>query len=86
MSQLLIRPFYSGAGPYSCDLEETGKYIARDIQATYLFYLGNTGVFTQNLTVTNNVPGVNGFSQAKTEDFNITVTMPDTMNCIGGMN
>ncbi|KAG4426381.1 hypothetical protein IFR04_000564 [Cadophora malorum] len=57
-----------GAGPYVCDLEETG----------------NTGVFTQNLTVTNNVPGVNGFSQAKTQDFNITVTMPDSMNCIGG--
>ncbi|KAH7419060.1 hypothetical protein BKA64DRAFT_633762 [Cadophora sp. MPI-SDFR-AT-0126] len=57
-----------GAGPYVCDLEETG----------------NTGVFSQNLTVTNNVPGVNGFSQAKTQDFNITVTMPDKMNCIGG--
>ncbi|KAH7342958.1 hypothetical protein BKA65DRAFT_431151 [Rhexocercosporidium sp. MPI-PUGE-AT-0058] len=57
-----------GAGPYVCDLEETG----------------NTGVFTQNLTVTNNVPGANGFSQAKTQDFNITVTMPDKMTCIGG--
>ncbi|KAJ5042968.1 uncharacterized protein L3040_004358 [Drepanopeziza brunnea f. sp. 'multigermtubi'] len=57
-----------GAGPYACDLEETG----------------NTGVFTQNLTVTNNVPGVNGFSQAKTQDFNITVAMPDEFNCIGG--
>jgi len=57
-----------GAGPYSCDLEETG----------------NTGVFTQNLTVTDNVPGANGFSQAKTQDFNITVTMPDKMNCVGG--
>ncbi|CZS95429.1 related to gEgh 16 protein [Rhynchosporium agropyri] len=59
-----------GAGPYVCDLEETG----------------NTGVFTQNLTVTDNVPGANGFSQAKTQDFNITVTMPDNMNCIGGSN
>ncbi|KAI9049129.1 hypothetical protein LZ554_006977 [Drepanopeziza brunnea f. sp. 'monogermtubi'] len=57
-----------GAGPYACDLEETG----------------NTGVFSQNLTVTNNVPGVNGFSQAKTQDFNITVAMPEKFNCIGG--
>ena len=44
--------------------------------------LGATG--QTNLSVTNNVPGVNGFSQAKTEDFNITVTMPTDLTCTGG--
>lgn len=57
-----------GAGPFVCDLEETS----------------NTGLISQNLTVTNNVPGVNGFSQAKAQDFTITVTMPDTFTCTGG--
>ena len=57
-----------GAGPYVCDLDETS----------------NSGTISQNLTVTNNVPGVNGFSQAKAQDFNITVTMPDSFNCTGG--
>ncbi|KAI1078959.1 hypothetical protein F5B20DRAFT_545676 [Whalleya microplaca] len=56
-----------GAGPYTCDLVEAG----------------NNGVISQNLSVTNNVPGVNGFSQAKEEDFNITVTMPDSFACTG---
>ncbi|KAL3423791.1 hypothetical protein PVAG01_05538 [Phlyctema vagabunda] len=56
-----------GAGPYACDIDMTS----------------NSGVISQNLTVTNNVPGVNGFSQAKTEDFNITVTMPDDLACTG---
>nr|AIP87503.1 hypothetical protein gNR604 [fungal sp. NRRL 50135] len=56
-----------GAGPYSCDLDETS----------------NTGVISQNLSVTNNVPGVNGLSQAKTQDFNITVQMPDKFSCTG---
>ncbi|CAJ2499712.1 Uu.00g025650.m01.CDS01 [Anthostomella pinea] len=56
-----------GAGPYACDLVEAG----------------NNGVITQNLTVANNVPGVNGFSQAKEQDFNVTVTMPDTLACTG---
>lgn len=46
--------------------------------------LGNSGVLSQNLTVTNNVPGANGLSQAKTQDFNITVTMPDDLACTGG--
>jgi hypothetical protein len=45
---------------------------------------GNAGVISQNLTVTNNVPGVNGLSQAKTEDFNITVAMPADLACTGG--
>lgn len=58
-----------GAGPYSCDLDETS----------------NSGTISQNLTVTNNVPGANGLSQAKTEDFNITVAMPDKLACTGGL-
>ncbi|CAK7234822.1 hypothetical protein SBRCBS47491_009079 [Sporothrix bragantina] len=56
-----------GAGPYVCDLDETS----------------NANVISHNLTVTNNVPGSNGLSQAKEQDFNITVTMPTDMNCIG---
>ncbi|KAH7040863.1 uncharacterized protein B0I36DRAFT_234412 [Microdochium trichocladiopsis] len=56
-----------GAGPYACDLIEAG----------------NNGVISQNLTVLDNVPGVNGFSQARTQDFNITVVMPDKFNCVG---
>ncbi|PHH69608.1 hypothetical protein CDD82_7652 [Ophiocordyceps australis] len=56
-----------GAGPYTCDLDETS----------------NTGVISQNLTVTNNVPGANGLSQAKAEAFNITVKMPDQFTCTG---
>ncbi|KAK4084819.1 hypothetical protein Purlil1_10225 [Purpureocillium lilacinum] len=57
-----------GAGPYTCDLDETS----------------NTGKITHNLTVTNNVPGINGLSLAKTQSFNITVTMPKKLNCTGG--
>ncbi|KAI0882379.1 uncharacterized protein GGS22DRAFT_51014 [Annulohypoxylon maeteangense] len=56
-----------GAGPYVCDLVEAG----------------NNGVITQNLTVQNNVPGVNGFSQAKTQDFDILVNMPTNFACTG---
>ncbi|KAI1419613.1 hypothetical protein F5Y12DRAFT_788909 [Xylaria sp. FL1777] len=57
-----------GAGPYTCDV------IAE----------GNNGVITfPNVTVQDNVPGVNGFSQAKEEDFTIKVTMPDNLNCTG---
>ncbi|KAI2463495.1 hypothetical protein F4781DRAFT_118960 [Annulohypoxylon bovei var. microspora] len=56
-----------GAGPYACDLVEAG----------------NNGLITQNLTVENNVPGVNGFSQAKTQDFDILVNMPDNFACTG---
>lgn len=59
-----------GAGPYTCDMDPTGNS------------LGATG--QTPLTVTNNVPGANGFSQAKTQDFNMTVTMPDSFNCTGG--
>lgn len=56
-----------GAGPYSCDIDMTS----------------NAGIISQNLTVTNNVPGVNGLSQAKTTDFNITVAMPTNLACTG---
>ncbi|KAI5462044.1 hypothetical protein BGZ63DRAFT_355696 [Mariannaea sp. PMI_226] len=56
-----------GAGPYACDLDETS----------------NSGLISQNLTVTNNVPGTNGFSQAKAQSFNITVQMPDKFTCTG---
>ncbi|KAL3590465.1 hypothetical protein FPOAC2_12657 [Fusarium poae] len=56
-----------GAGPYVCDLDESS----------------NTNTNIQNLTVTNNVPGSNGLSQAKTQAFNITVKMPDDLNCFG---
>ncbi|RKU46885.1 hypothetical protein DL546_009161 [Coniochaeta pulveracea] len=56
-----------GAGPYVCDLDETS----------------NSGIISQNLTVTNNVPGVNGLSQAKAQAFNITVKMPDNLSCTG---
>lgn len=59
-----------GAGPYTCDMDPTGNT------------LGATGQTA--LAVTNNVPGANGFSQAKTQDFNMTVTMPATLNCTGG--
>jgi hypothetical protein len=57
-----------GAGPYFCDLDEGS----------------NTGIFSQNLTVTNNIPGANGLSQAQAQDFNITVTMPNNFKCVGG--
>ncbi|RYP76633.1 hypothetical protein DL769_003593 [Monosporascus sp. CRB-8-3] len=57
-----------GAGPYVCDLIEAG----------------NNGAISQNLTVENNVPGANGFSQAKTQDFDILVNMPNDFKCTGG--
>lgn len=34
--------------------------------------------------MTNNVPGINGLSLAKTQSFNITVMMPKKLNCTGG--
>jgi hypothetical protein len=56
-----------GAGPYECDLDETSN--------------GATNFIP--LTVTNNVPGANGLSQAKEQDFEINVAMPANYNCIG---
>ncbi|KAI8293943.1 hypothetical protein K4K59_005413 [Colletotrichum sp. SAR11_240] len=58
-----------GAGPFACDLDPTGNS------------LGATG--QTPLEVTNNVPGTNGFSQAKAQQFNITVTMPNDLKCTG---
>ena len=56
-----------GAGPYTCDPD----------------MMSNAGVISHNLTVTHNVPGVNGLSQTKAQDFNITVAMPADMRCAG---
>lgn len=56
-----------GAGPYECDLDETSNAATK---------------FTP-LKVANNVPGANGLSQAKEQDFTINVAMPDNFNCIG---
>ncbi|KAK1979879.1 hypothetical protein LZ30DRAFT_156451 [Colletotrichum cereale] len=58
-----------GAGPYFCDLDPTSNS------------LGGSG--QTPLVVTNNVPGVNGFSQAKAQQFNITVKLPADMKCSG---
>ncbi|PKS11125.1 hypothetical protein jhhlp_002886 [Lomentospora prolificans] len=58
-----------GAGPYSCDLDVTSN-------ASRL-----TGQIPLN--VTNNVPGVNGFSQAKAQSFVINVQMPEDFQCTG---
>ncbi|GKT86426.1 GAS1-like protein [Colletotrichum tofieldiae] len=58
-----------GAGPYACDLDPTSNS------------LGGSGQIP--LEVTNNVPGVNGFSQAKAQQFNITVKMPADLKCTG---
>ncbi|KAK4456465.1 hypothetical protein QBC42DRAFT_190958 [Cladorrhinum samala] len=56
-----------GAGPYTCQVDETS----------------NSGVFSQALPIKNNIPGVNGLSQAKEQDFNITVTLPKNLKCVG---
>ncbi|KAJ4330532.1 hypothetical protein N0V95_010039 [Ascochyta clinopodiicola] len=56
-----------GAGPYECDLDETS----------------NAQTTLTPLKVANNVPGANGLSQAKEQDFTINVAMPDKFNCIG---
>ncbi|KAK1957284.1 hypothetical protein LY78DRAFT_686332 [Colletotrichum sublineola] len=58
-----------GAGPYACDLDPTSNS------------LGGSGQIP--LQVTNNVPGVNGFSQAKAQQFNITVKLPADLKCTG---
>ncbi|KAF9876408.1 hypothetical protein CkaCkLH20_06351 [Colletotrichum karsti] len=58
-----------GAGPFACDLDPTSNSLAATGQIP--------------LEVTNNVPGVNGFSQAKAQQFNITVKMPADLKCTG---
>lgn len=45
---------------------------------------GNAAINFVPLTVANNVPGTNGLSQAKEQDFTINVQMPQNFNCIGG--
>lgn len=57
-----------GAGPYECDLDETSNAAQNFVP----------------LTVSNNVPGSNGLSQAKEQQFTINVQMPANFNCIGG--
>jgi hypothetical protein len=56
-----------GAGPFECDMDETSNAVT---------------TFTP-LKVTNNVPGSLGLSQAKEQDFEINVQMPEKFNCIG---
>ncbi|KAF1962550.1 hypothetical protein CC80DRAFT_162731 [Byssothecium circinans] len=58
-----------GAGPYECDLDQTSN-------------AGPGGNIP--LKVTNNIPGENGISQAKEQDFTINVELPQNLNCIGG--
>ncbi|KAF6826315.1 hypothetical protein CMUS01_09499 [Colletotrichum musicola] len=58
-----------GAGPFFCDLDPTSNS------------LGGSGQIP--LEVTNNVPGTNGFSQAKAQQFNVTVKMPADLKCTG---
>ncbi|KAM0613809.1 hypothetical protein ACHAP0_005246 [Verticillium nonalfalfae] len=58
-----------GAGPYVCDLDQTSN--------------GLRLVGQIPLNVTNNVPGANGFSQAKAQQFKVTVTLPDDLACTG---
>ncbi|KAK8090524.1 hypothetical protein PG994_000029 [Apiospora phragmitis] len=56
-----------GAGPYECDIDEGS----------------NSSLMVKKLTMINNVPGVNGVSQAMVKDFNIMAKMPDDVNCYG---
>ncbi|KAK8051617.1 hypothetical protein PG993_003002 [Apiospora rasikravindrae] len=56
-----------GAGPYECDIDEGS----------------NSSLMVKKLTMINNVPGVNGVSQAMVKDFNITAKMPDDFTCYG---
>ncbi|OBR09225.1 Gas1-like protein [Colletotrichum higginsianum IMI 349063] len=58
-----------GAGPFACDLDQTSNA------------LGGSGQVP--LEVTNNVPGANGFSQVKAQQFNVTVKLPADMKCTG---
>ncbi|KAJ9156419.1 gegh 16 protein [Pleurostoma richardsiae] len=47
-------------------------------------YSSDSSTDSEDLTVTNNVPGSNGLSQAKASEFNVTVQMPASFNCTGG--
>ncbi|OAR03131.1 hypothetical protein LLEC1_05510 [Akanthomyces lecanii] len=59
-----------GAGPFFCDIDQTG----------------NSGANLQNLTVLDNVPGSNGLSQAKAQAFDIRVQLPNDLHCTGGFD
>jgi hypothetical protein len=75
-----------GAGPYTCDLDETSELQEWPLRRTnpWLTDQGNTGVFTRtNLPIKNNVPGKNGLSQAKEQNFNMQVSLPKDLNCTG---
>jgi hypothetical protein len=39
---------------------------------------------SHNLTVTTNISGANGLSQAAAQELNMTVRMPDSFKCVGG--
>ncbi|RDA91138.1 hypothetical protein CP533_0436 [Ophiocordyceps camponoti-saundersi (nom. inval.)] len=57
-----------GAGPYVCDLDENS----------------NSGIISpKNVTMLTNVPGDNGLSLTKTTQFNVTIQMPDDLQCTG---
>lgn len=76
-----------GAGPYECDLDDTSKW--RFLKKIRPFInshqaIGNSGTNFQKLQISNNVPGENGLSDAKFQDFTINVQMPDNLNCTGG--
>jgi hypothetical protein len=48
---------------------------------------GDNGVIVfPNVAVQDNVPGVNGFSQTKEQDFAVKVTVPKILNCTGCMS
>ncbi|KAJ9313330.1 hypothetical protein C8Q69DRAFT_61295 [Paecilomyces variotii] len=58
-----------GAGPYTCDMDPTSNSFS-------------TNEFIK-LQVSNNVPGKNGLSQAKFQNFTMNVQLPDNLNCTG---
>ncbi|KAI6377882.1 hypothetical protein MCOR25_002398 [Pyricularia grisea] len=57
-----------GAGPYVCDVDESS----------------DTGKTFKNVSVADNVPGANGLSQVRAQQFVMKLTMPDDLNCSGG--
>jgi hypothetical protein len=56
-----------GAGPYECDFDDTSNSKAQYVP----------------LKVGNNIPGKNGLSDAKAQDFTISVQMPNNLKCTG---
>ncbi|KAK8214825.1 hypothetical protein M8818_002408 [Zalaria obscura] len=74
-----------GAGPYVCDLDQSSGYTPPQhfVTPPLTPSAGNANTDFVPLTVTNNVPGVNGLSQAKEQDFTIKVALPSDLNCVG---